>query len=107
MLNPFDPMPTIQAILGMPVKVHMVQVVLDELDFVPECERNYHAAGEPHSGPAAFLQVAPCECATGLRCASGVARFMASARVGGSSCCSVCGLGSPDADLRFIPLDAS
>ena len=72
MLNPFDAMPTIKAILGMTMAQDIAEsVLLAQLDDfeAPRCESNAHASlPECHSGAAGFLIVTPCHCFDGYRC---------------------------------------
>ena len=65
MLNPFDPMPTIEAILGKTMAQDIEQsILLAQLDDfqVPQCEGRLHDEYiDRHSGPAGFLLTGPCE----------------------------------------------
>ena len=104
MLNPFDPMPTIKAILGMPiyeaVKESQILAHLDDFD-APQCENACHAR-EPdhHSGAAAFLFIAPCAHGTGYVCAPFVQWLLSDSRVR----CGTCDLQCAPTDLTFIPI---
>ena len=64
-MNPFDPMPTIKAILGMTIAQDIEQsILLAELDDfeVPQCEIPAHDTRQDcHSGAAGFMLTAPCQ----------------------------------------------
>ena len=65
-MNPFDPMPTIKAILGWPVQQDIAESImlarLDDFE-APQCEDLRHDI-EPahHSGVAEYLFIPPCNC---------------------------------------------
>ena len=103
-MNPFDPMPTIKAILGLPIYQEVVDArLLEELDDFepPRCENTAHVA-EPdhHSGDAAFLFISPCGHGTGYVCAPFVQWILRDPMV----MCSICDLHCPPSDLTFIPI---
>ena len=104
MLNPFDPMPTIKAILGMPMAQDIAEsVLLAELDDfeAPQCESNCHDI-EPdhHFGAAAFLFISPCAHGTGYVCAPFVQWLLSDSRVR----CGTCELQCAPTELTFIPI---
>ena len=63
-MNPFDPMPTIKAILGLPIYQEVCDSrLLAELDdfAAPQCYHALHNVdSDHHSGAAGFLVSAPC-----------------------------------------------
>ena len=75
MLNPFDPMPTIKAILGLPIYQEVCDSRLLEAldDFeAPQCEVPSHhndRKDQAHSGPAAFFLITRCHHHEGYLCA--------------------------------------
>ena len=72
-MNPFDPMPAIKSILGMPiyeaVKESHAIAHLDDFE-APQCENSHHHTDHGyHAGPAAFLMLTPCGHNEGYLCA--------------------------------------
>lgn len=103
MINPFDPMPTISSILGMPVAKQMDEaILLDSLDFDIPCQSPTHQTQpEFHDGPAAYLMVIPCGTPT-FRCAPLVAALKRDPNN------RVCKCGNHHIkDIQFIPLDVT
>ena len=72
-MNPFDPMPTIKAILGMTMAQDIEQsIMLAELDNfeAPQCESKLHnGESDHHFGEGSFLIVTSCGCPTFYACA--------------------------------------
>ena len=104
MLNPFDPMPTIKAILGMPiyeaVKESQILAHLDDFE-VPQCESRYHNINtDRHSGAAGFLMQTPCGHSAGYRCTHWIKYVLACDVVD----CSECGLRYPPQELTVLPI---
>ena len=105
MLNPFDPMPTIKAILGMTMAQDITEsVLLAELDDfkVPQCEvpgHNNITTTPDHSGPAGFFLITPCHHREGYLCTP-IAEWL---KAHGDLTCE-CGQRLHGADLTFIPI---
>ena len=102
-MNPFDPMPTIKAILGMPiyeaVKESQILAHLDDFE-APQCELRLHDIGENHSGPAGFFALTPCHHHETYVCTTYVV-FVSALDV---MTCYTCRLKSPITDFSFIPI---
>jgi hypothetical protein len=99
MLNPFDPMPTIKAILGWPApNVLDETIMLDQLDFDIECSDSAHP-GEYHEGPAAYLVTSNVHQNTGFACA----RIVDAIRDAGGARCR-CGLVHMADTFTFLPI---
>ena len=103
-MNPFDPMPTIKAILGMTMAQDIAEsVLLAQLDDFepPQCESNCHDI-EPdhHFGAAGFLFISPCGHGTGYVCVPFVQWLLSAPR----SHCARCGQKCTSAELTFIPI---
>ena len=103
-MNPFDPMPTIQSILGMTMAQDIEQsIMLAELDDfeVPECESEYHdTKPDRHSGAAGFLMQTPCGHNDGYRCTHWVKYILARP----VAICGDCGISYPPQDLVVLPI---
>ena len=103
-MNPFDPMPTIKAILGMPiyeaVKESQILAHLDDFD-VPRCEEGGHDVETAHhSGAAKYLFTTPCGHGSGYVCGR-FAEWISSER---KARCGDCGLICDSSLLTFIPI---
>lgn len=61
-------------------------VVLEQLDFEPQCESRVHDTSPIHSGAATHLQLGNCPHSTGLRCAP----YVAEAKAGRTRTCEIC-----------------
>ena len=103
-MNPFDPMPTIKAILGLPIYQEVIESqLLEKLDDFapPQCESQYHnIKTDRHSGAAGFLMQTPCGHDDGYRCVA-FAKWILSHQV---SHCGDCGMSGPPSDLIFLPI---
>ena len=103
-MNPFDPMPTIKAILGMTVAQDVEEsIMLAELDHfeVPQCESPLHGGeSDHHSGDAGFYFVKRCHHGDGYRCVA-FAKWILSFP---SSKCNTCGSRNKPSDLTFLPI---
>ena len=104
MLNPFDPMPTIKAILGMTMAQDIEQsILLAQLDDfeAQQCECSNHELDPVHhSGAAGFLFMAPCGHGAGYVCVP-FAKWVLIQRM---ARCQNCGLICDASDLTFIPI---
>ena len=104
-MNPFDPMPTIKAILGMPIyeaiKESRAIAHLDNFE-APQCDVAAHV-GNPnvqgHSGPASFFLITPCHHREGYLCTP-IAEWL---KAHGDVACE-CGQRLYGPHLTFIPL---
>ena len=105
-MNPFDPMPTIKAILGMTVAQDIEQsILLAELDDfeAPQCESEFHdTRPDKHSGAAGFLMHTPCGHSDGYRCTHWI-KYALALRV---LLCTSCDLEYSPQDLTVIPIGA-
>ena len=113
-MNPFDPMPTIKAILGAPIYLPLYQEVIDARllekldDFeAPQCESrshntdtDYYTDAVYHSGPAAFYMLSPCHHGESYLCA--LVTDWAKSQTGFQ--CHTCGRRVDIADFTFIPI---
>ena len=100
-MNPFDPMPTIQSILGRTMAQDIEQsILLAELDDfeAPQCEVSKHNSDPHHSGPARFLLITPCHHHEGYVCAPAVGVIKASMRI-----CE-CGQTLQGSEMTFLPI---
>ena len=107
-MNPFDPMPAIKSILGMPiyeaVKESHAIAHLDDFE-APQCEDSRHdIEHNHHSGAAKYLFLTPCSCPVRnfYVCADFVNWILSLDETE----CSDCGLYFARSDLTFIPLGA-
>ena len=105
-MNPFDPLPTIKAILGMPiyeaVKESQILAHLDNFE-PPRCEVPSHhvdTKARGHSGPATLFLITPCHHHDGYLCAP-IAEWL---KVNGNLTCVGCGLRLLGADMTFLPI---
>lgn len=103
-MNPFDPMPTIRAILGMTMAQDITEsVLLAELDDfeVPRCEVGSHDTDAArHSGPAAYMLTAPCSHGKGYICAA-FADWLLTLK---KPYCMTCGHVCKPSDLNLYPI---
>jgi len=103
-MNPFDPMPTIQAILGMTMAQDIEQsITLAELDDfeVPPCDSPDHETRPSHhSGPAGFLMLTPCHHAEGYRCVAYAAWMLGNGLIR----CKACRMEYQASELTFLPI---
>ena len=103
-MNPFDPMPTIQSILGMTMAQDIEQsIMLAQLDDfeAPECESFRHGTDlEHHSGSAGFLMLTPCHHDDGYRCVAFTKWMLA---LPGSHC-EICKECCKPSELTFLPI---
>ena len=102
-MNPFDPMPTIKAILGLPIYQEVVDArLLAALDdfAAPQCESLDHRTGAAaHFGAAGFLLIVPCHCFDGYRCAPFIKWLLT-----GEIYCGRCDSRFEPSDLTVIPI---
>ena len=105
-MNPFDPMPYINRILGTPINQEVIDSnLLSQLDDFepPQCESIRHnTEPEHHSGAAGFLFMNPCHHPDGYRCVAVVKWMLASRRLQ----CGYCGLVCESSDATFLPIGA-
>ena len=105
-MNPFDPMPTIKAILGMTMAQDVAEsVLLAKLDdFEPlQCEEGEHdIEPEHHSGAAEYLFITPCSC--GAPNFYVCADFATWIRSESHATCSDCGLTVATSALTLYPI---
>jgi hypothetical protein len=104
MLNPFDPMPTIKAILGMDIyeatRQSQLLAALDDFE-PPRCEsRSHDTDADYHSGIAAFYMLSPCHHGESYLCA--LVTDWAKSQPGFT--CHTCGRRVDIAEITFIPL---
>ena len=102
-MNPFDPMPTIKAILGWPMQQDIAEsIMLAQLDDFepPQCESVYHATdASQHSGLAKFLMTVPC-CTGGYVCADNASWLQTFEKLR----CADCGQIAEITAFSFIPI---
>ena len=103
-MNPFDPMPTIKAILGMTMAQDIEQsILLAELDDfeAPQCEGVHHdTKTDRHSGAAGFLMNTPCGHSDGYRCTRFINFLLSSPLI----ICSRCKLKYESTELIVLPI---
>ena len=103
-MNPFDPMPTIKAILGLPIYQEVVDArLLEKLDDFapPQCEDSRHNTdAEHHKGAAKYLFISPC-CHSNYYVCDAFALWLTSYPV---ARCARCDVYSPLSALSFIPI---
>ena len=107
MLNPFDPMPTIKAILGMPiyeaVKESQILAHLDNFE-VPQCYHVLHNVDSGHhSGAAGFLVSAPCSHGDEYVCVKFV-KWALTQTDFDCAICNRCGMKYEINEMSFLPI---
>ena len=103
-MNPFDPMPTIESILGMTMAQDVEQsIMLAQLDDfeAPPCESRLHGGeSDHHSGEGAFLIVTPCGCPNFYACVPYTSWLLSRTRIK----CSYCAAGCLPSDITVLPI---
>ena len=107
MLNPFDPTPHINRILGMPiyeaVKESQILAHLDDFE-APQCQHNQHNLDSVHhSGAAGFLVSAPCSHGNEYVCSRFVEWALTQTGLPYARC-NYCGLTWEVSKLTLIPI---